>query len=97
MKTIIIKQSPIADCPEYDTVVERTYPEPMDLATWAEEVRTIIEANLTLDESFVVRHVAMCSTPPTKAGLYPPAEVKAAQDLLVTTYGVGYVLRTEEV
>lgn len=92
MRTLTVMQQPIQGCPEYDYIVVRRIPEPMDIASWARHTQELILGNLAVTEDYAVEHIAMCSTPPTKAGTKPSWELQQAINRLYKTYGTTYII-----
>jgi hypothetical protein len=92
MKTVTVLQKPIADMPEYDTIVTRNVPEIHDLKDWPSEFKRLATMYLSVDPELLVEHIAICSTPPTLGGLKPTWEIQQVINRLHNVFGTTYIV-----
>jgi hypothetical protein len=64
----------------------------MDISSWAMHTQELILSNLAVTEEYAIDHIAMCSTPPTKAGTNPSWELKQAINKLHKCFGTTYII-----
>jgi len=91
MKKLVVLQTPIADCPEYDSIVTRSIPEAHDIKDWSKQLQETIHKYLAIEVETIVEHLAKCSTPHNAHSESTKASIQRAKKALYDRFGVSYI------